>query len=301
MFQLFDTFTALIKVKGTSRVYPVFLSVPGVYSLIQLTLSNPILNYCLPTYSSHNATIQTKFQLNQFQQYQKMRQVDRTDYPRIFGIEMKLEMLMVGPFEENCYLYWDEKSGKGVIVDPGDEAGRIIDTVLRAKFEPIAILLTHGHGDHIGALAEVKANWKLSVYIGKGEEGYLADPNLNGSAFFDFPIIAPQPDFIVEDENVYRFDSIDLRVLSTPGHTAAGVCYLDESEGVLFCGDTLFQGSIGRTDLLGGSYEKLIDSIQKKILPLPDDIVCLPGHGPATTVGAERTSNPFLIGKNRFA
>ncbi len=214
---------------------------------------------------------------------------------------MKLEMLTVGPFEENCYLYWDEKNSKGVIIDPGAEAARIIDTVTRAKFEPTAILLTHGHGDHIGALAEIKAHWNLPVYIGQGEEGYLADPHLNGSADFGFPIMAPKPDFLVADENLYRFESIELRVLATPGHTAAGVCYLDESEGVLFCGDTLFQGSIGRTDLQGGSFEKLIDSIQKKILTLPDDIVCFSGHGPATTVGAERTGNPFLTGKNRFA
>ena len=214
---------------------------------------------------------------------------------------MKLEPLTVGPFEENCYLYWDEKTSRGIIIDPGAEAGRIIQTVEKIGFAPVAVLLTHGHGDHIGALAEVKGNWKLPVYIGKGEESYLADPNLNGSTYFDFPIRAPRPDFLVEDEHLYQFDSIELRVLSTPGHTAAGVCFLDEKAGVLFCGDTLFQGSIGRTDLAGGSLERLLNSIQKKILPLPDDIVCFPGHGPATTVGAERISNPFLTGKNRYA
>lgn len=214
---------------------------------------------------------------------------------------MKLECLTVGPFEENCYLYWDEKTGKGVIFDPGAEAEGIIQTVEKANFEPLAILLTHGHGDHIGALKEVKSKWNLPVYIGKGEEDYLSDPNLNGSSFFDFPIIAPKPDFLVEDENPYRFDSIELRVLFTPGHTKAGVCYLDEHGGTLFCGDTLFQGSIGRTDLAGGSYDRLIESIQKKILTLPDNIICFPGHGPATTVGAERIGNPFLTGKNRFA
>jgi len=214
---------------------------------------------------------------------------------------MKVEMLVVGPFEENSYLYWDEKTGKGVILDPGAQADKIIATVEECGFEPVAILLTHGHGDHIGALAEVQKNWNLPVYIGHGEEGLLADPKLNGSAMFEYPIIAPKPDFLVEDENLYRFNSIELRVLSTPGHTVAGVCYLDERQGILFCGDTLFQGSIGRTDLAGGSYDTLINSIQKKILRLPDNIVCLPGHGPGTTVGAERTGNPFLIGKQRFA
>jgi len=214
---------------------------------------------------------------------------------------MKLEILTVGPFEENCYLYWDEKTGKGVIFDPGDEAERIIHTVEKAGFEPVAILLTHGHGDHIGALADVKEKWNLPVYIGSGEQEYLSDPNLNGSAAYGNPISAPEPDFLVEDENLYRFNSIELRVLFTPGHTKAGICYLDERQGVLFCGDTLFQGSIGRTDLHGGSFARLIESIQKKILLLPDDIVCLPGHGPGTTVGAEKNSNPFLAGKDRFA
>jgi glyoxylase-like metal-dependent hydrolase (beta-lactamase superfamily II) len=214
---------------------------------------------------------------------------------------MKLEMLTVGPFEENCYLYWDEKTGRGVIFDPGDEAERIIETVKRAGFKPGAILLTHGHGDHIGALNEVRKEWSLPVYIGKGEEEYLTDPHKNGSANFGVPICAERPDFTAEDEKIYRFDSIELRVLSTPGHTKAGVCYLDEHGGVLFCGDTLFQGSIGRTDLYGGSFETLINSIQKKILTLPDNIVCLPGHGPGTTVGAERIGNPFLTGKHRFA
>ena len=92
------------------------------------------------------------------------------------------------------------------------------------------------------------------------------------------------------------FGSVALRVLSTPGHTPGGVCYLDEQEGILFCGDTLFSGSIGRTDLPGGSHDQLIESISNKILTLPDEIVCLPGHGPQTTVGAERNNNPFLAG-----
>ncbi|MGH8016149.1 MAG: MBL fold metallo-hydrolase, partial [Candidatus Zixiibacteriota bacterium] len=168
---------------------------------------------------------------------------------------MKLEMLTVGPFEENCYLYWEEKGGQGVIFDPGAEADRIIRTIEKAAFEPLAILLTHGHGDHIGALIEVKSRWNLPVYIGKGEEEYLSDPHKNGSANYGAPFKTPNPEFLVEDEIVYRFGSIELRVLSTPGHTKNGICFLDEHQGVLFCGDTLFQGSIGRTDLYGGSYD----------------------------------------------
>jgi hydroxyacylglutathione hydrolase len=214
---------------------------------------------------------------------------------------MKLEMLTVGPFAENCYLYWDEKSNKGVVFDPGDEADHIIAAIEKSGFEPIVILLTHGHADHIRAVEKVKKKWKLPVYIGKGEEVYLSDPNLNGSAFYESPFTAPPPDFLVEDETDYKFDSIVLKVLFTPGHTSSGICYLDETQNLLFCGDTVFQQSIGRTDLPGGDFKTLIDSINKKILTLPDEIICLPGHGPSTTVGAERTGNPFLTGSNRFA
>lgn len=214
---------------------------------------------------------------------------------------MKLEMLTVGPFAENCYLYWDEKSNKGVIFDPGAESQRIIAAIEKAGLEPLAILLTHGHADHIGAVSEIKDKWNLPLYIGRGEENYLNEPNLNGSVFYEHTITSPPSDFLVEDEKIYSFDSIDLSVLFTPGHTDAGICFLDERQGLLFCGDTLFQGSIGRTDLAGGDFDTLIDSINKKILKLPDDIVCLPGHGPATTVGAERINNPFLTGPNRYA
>src|SRR3990172_7577097 len=118
---------------------------------------------------------------------------------------MKLECLIVGQFQENCYLFWDEKTKAGLICDPGDEPDRIIQTIEEIGFRPTAILLTHGHCDHIGALKEVKEKWHLPVYIGKGEEPYLADSNLNGSAFFDMPILAPKPDFLVEDENLYSF------------------------------------------------------------------------------------------------
>jgi len=134
------------------------------------------------------------------------------------------------------------------------------------------------------------------LYIGQGEEKMLADPSANISAYFDQPIVAPVPDHLVADEQVLMVAGIRLAVLSTPGHTAAGVCYFEEKAGRLFSGDTLFAGSIGRTDLGGGDFNRLIRSIREKILVLPDNVVVYPGHGPRTTVGAERTSNPFLIG-----
>lgn len=210
---------------------------------------------------------------------------------------MTLKTLILGPFEVNCYLYFDEQTKDGVIIDPGAEEDRIIETVEQIAFAPLAILLTHGHGDHIAAVAAVKEKYDIPLYIGKGEEELLANPSTNVSAFFSQPVVSPPADYLLEDEQLIVFGGITLKVLSTPGHSPAGVCYLDESEGVIFCGDTIFRSSVGRTDFPGCSLEKLIESIQNKILSLPDSIICYPGHGPQTTVGAERINNPFLKGK----
>jgi hydroxyacylglutathione hydrolase len=204
--------------------------------------------------------------------------------------------IVVGSFMVNCYLYWDDLTGDGVIIDPGDEGLMIVDAVKKAGFTPLGILLTHGHVDHIGAVAQVKEEFKLPLYVGRGDETMLADPAANASIMLNEPVKITLPEFVLEDEQEVKIGSLTLRVLATPGHTPGGVCYLDESEGLLFCGDTLFQGSIGRTDLPGGSLPQLLESIQEKLMRLPDEIICLPGHGPITTIGAERNGNPFLIG-----
>jgi len=208
----------------------------------------------------------------------------------------KTHTVVVGPFLVNCYLYWDTDSHEGVIIDPGADEEAIIFQLEQFDIEPKAILLTHGHGDHIAAVAPLKKQFDLPLYIGAGEEDLLANPSANVSAFFDTPIVAPAADFLLTDEQMLNISGLQLRVLATPGHTSAGVCFLAEEEGLLFCGDTLFAGSIGRTDFPRSSHVQLIESIHKKILTLPDSIVCLPGHGPRTTVGAERNSNPFLSG-----
>jgi len=210
---------------------------------------------------------------------------------------MQLATLVVGPFEVNCYLYFDEATKDGLIIDPGADSDKIIDAVDRLGFTPKAILLTHGHGDHIAAVADVKEKYDIPLYVGDGEEELLASPSANVSAMIGMPIVAPPPDELLKDEEVLTVGSIKLRVLATPGHSPGGVCYLDETEGNLFCGDTLFYGSIGRTDFPGCSTELLLDSIDKKIMSLPDSIICYPGHGPKTTVGGERINNPFLTGR----
>jgi len=212
----------------------------------------------------------------------------------------KIRTLVVGPFEVNCYLFWDEQTADAVIIDPGDRADAIIGEIEKNKLTPKAILLTHGHADHIAAVADVKKHFNIPLYVGAGEEELLRSPSANVSAFFDQPIVAPDADHTLEDEQALIFGSLRIRVLATPGHSPGGVCYFDEEQGVLFCGDTLFAYSIGRTDLPGGSHQVLLESIDRKIMALPDTVVCLPGHGPQTTVGTERTDNPFLIG-GRYA
>ena len=208
---------------------------------------------------------------------------------------MEIETIVVSPFEVNCYLVWNKEDRVGVIIDPGDEDELIIERIEKRGIIPKAILLTHGHGDHIAAVGPLKEKYDIPIYIGRDDAHMLLSPSANVSAIFGYEVICPPADKTVSDLDVIKFGSLEFTVFLTPGHSPGGVCYFTQN--VLFCGDTLFNGSVGRTDLPGGSYDVLIDSINKKILSLPDDIVCYPGHGPKTTVGAERRNNPFLSGQ----
>ena len=208
---------------------------------------------------------------------------------------MQIETIVVGPFEVNCYLIFDAVSKNGVIVDPGGDDYKIAEGIDRLGFTPRAILLTHGHGDHIAAVESLKGKFNLPLYVGQGEEPLLASPSANISSFFGFEITCPPADFSVGDSQVVDIAGLKFTVFATPGHSPGSVCYFIGKS--LFCGDVLFNGSIGRTDLPGGNYQQLIDSIDKYILSLPDDIICYPGHGPITTVGSERKNNPFLAGR----
>jgi glyoxylase-like metal-dependent hydrolase (beta-lactamase superfamily II) len=214
---------------------------------------------------------------------------------------MKLNTIVVGPFEVNCYLYWDEQTRDGVIIDPGLDEHVIIDSVNKSGMTPKAILLTHGHGDHIAAVKPVKEHFDLPLYVGRGDKELLRNPSANVSELIGQPIVAPDPDHLVEDEQTVTIGSLQFTVLATPGHTPGGVCYLDERANLVFTGDSLFWGSIGRTDLPGGSLNTLLDSIKTKLLKLPDGITCYPGHGPKTTIGAEKSQNPFLTGGGFYA
>jgi len=210
------------------------------------------------------------------------------------GNGMDIATLTVSVFATNCYLVYDKVAGEGIIIDPGDEGEWIIDEADRREFAPKAIVLTHGHGDHIGAVDQVKAKFDVPVIAGAEAEKMITISNDEFSAAYGVPISCPMPDRLLSDGETISFGTEELRVISTPGHSPEGICLY--SNGILFCGDTLFAGSVGRTDLPGGDHRRLIDSIRQKLLPLPDETVCYTGHGPTTTIGVERRYNPFLLG-----
>lgn len=205
---------------------------------------------------------------------------------------MIIERLEVGPFAANCYIVGDEAAGQGMVIDPGDEAGKILARINKLELDIKHIVLTHGHLDHAGALAEVKEATGADVAVHARDKAVLEDKSL--SILLDIPYKAPPViGRLLEDRNVVSVGGLDFIVIHTPGHTPGGICLL--GDGVLFSGDTLFRGSIGRADFTGGSYERLMESIQDNLMVLDDDIKVYPGHGPATTIGAERRGNPFLI------
>ncbi len=205
---------------------------------------------------------------------------------------MIIEKLEVGPFATNCYIVGSEAGGQGMIIDPGDEAGKILGRVEQLGLDIKYILLTHGHLDHIGALREVKEATGADVAIYANDVATLNDRSL--SIFMGIPYHpSPAPDRLLNDGDIITIGGLSFNVIHTPGHTPGSICLL--GEGVLFSGDTLFHYGIGRADFPGGSYEQLMDSIRNRLMVLDDNIEVYPGHGPETTIGAERRGNPFLI------
>ncbi|MGI9051020.1 MAG: MBL fold metallo-hydrolase [Rubrobacteraceae bacterium] len=209
---------------------------------------------------------------------------------------MILQMLTVGPFQENCYIIGDESSGVGALVDPGDEAARIAIAVEQTELEIGQILLTHSHIDHVGAVATLADEYSCPVLIHEEAEPMLQQvPNqalMMGLKFGKVPTI----DGYIADEETLKVGGIELKSLYTPGHAPGHLAFYVEDEGLVLAGDALFAGSVGRVDLPGGSMEVLMKSIEERLLTLPDETRVYPGHGPKTTIGEERESNPFLRG-----
>jgi glyoxylase-like metal-dependent hydrolase (beta-lactamase superfamily II) len=212
---------------------------------------------------------------------------------------MKIDCLVLGAYETNCYILRESKSaGDCLIIDTGLEAGGLIDFLCEYKLNPVAVVLTHGHIDHINGLAQLRKNFSgVKTYVHKHDAKILTDQQSNlsflaglGPAAND----AVEADFTLEEGSIVEQAGIKLEVLHTPGHTPGGICLHSKKEQIIFVGDTLFADSIGRTDMPGGSMTQLIKSIKEKLLTLPDETIVYPGHGPQTTIGRERTHNPYL-------
>jgi hydroxyacylglutathione hydrolase len=209
---------------------------------------------------------------------------------------MILEMLTVSPFQENCYIMGDEESGEGALVDPGDEAARIAMAVEQTGLDIGSIIVTHAHIDHVGAVVALVDEYSCPVLMHAEAEPMLKQlPTQAMMMDLRFGKV-PAVDRYVEDEETLEVGDLRLRSLYTPGHAPGHLAFYVEDEGLILSGDALFAGSVGRVDLPGGSMEVLMRSIEERLLTLPDETAVYPGHGPRTTIGNERASNPFLQG-----
>jgi hydroxyacylglutathione hydrolase len=210
---------------------------------------------------------------------------------------VKITRVTVGPFEENCYLIVDEDARRAVLIDPGDEAHRIAQMVRGSGAELEAIWLTHAHIDHIGALAAVKREWDVPVYLHPADAPLFA-AGARQAAYYGLDFEQPDPPerAFAEGDRV-RVGSLEFDVLHTPGHAPGLVVF--HGNGVLLAGDLLFAGSIGRTDLPLANPAQMETSLARVMRELADDLIVHPGHGPSTTIGRERVTNPFLNGAAR--
>ena len=187
-----------------------------------------------------------------------------------------LKMMAVGSYQANCYILGSKETREGIVIDPGDEALRIVKEIANTGLKINYILITHGHHDHTDAAKELKDIIKAPVWIHELDAFKLAFP----------------PDGMLFDGQEIEVGAYNIKVIHTPGHSPGGVCLY--APGAVFTGDTLFAGSIGRTDFSGGNHQQLIQGVREKIFPLGDDLRVYPGHGPASTIGQERLRNPFF-------
>jgi len=203
-----------------------------------------------------------------------------------------IKTLEVGPIMANCYILGCEDTKEAVVIDPGDEADRILMTLAQDKLTVKYIINTHGHFDHVGGNKELKEATNAKLMIHADDEPMLSELSLHAAAFGLAVENSPPADIKLSDNDEIKFGNITLKVIHTPGHSEGGICLLTDK--VLIAGDTLFAGSIGRTDLPGGDYDTLISSIKTKLLVLDEDTIVYTGHGPETTIGREKKINPFL-------
>jgi hydroxyacylglutathione hydrolase len=210
------------------------------------------------------------------------------------GNSMIQKIMSVGMLESNCYILGDENSREAVVIDPGGDGPDILAAIAKENLKLKIIINTHGHFDHIGANQALKEATGAPIAIHSADAAMLSQPSAEALFFTGGRLQPSTAEIILAEDDILEFGSYQLKVLHTPGHTLGGICLVLQSEPIVYVGDTLFAGSIGRTDFPGGSFDDLISSVRIKIFPLGDNYIVMPGHGPATTVGQERQYNPFF-------
>lgn len=208
-------------------------------------------------------------------------------------MKLAIRMMVLGPCQTNCYFLINEDTKEVLIIDPADRAERIIAWIQSEHLKPAAILLTHGHFDHIMAIDGLKKEYGLKVYASRDEMDVLKNPQVNVSTMMGIRL-SMQADEWFNDGDELELAGIKLKVIATPGHTIGSVCFYNEEEKMLISGDTLFCASVGRTDFPTGSSRQLIESIKNRLFVLPEDTSVFPGHNDMTSIGYEKTHNPFI-------
>lgn len=206
---------------------------------------------------------------------------------------MNLYTLVLGPVRTNCYVLLNTKTKEAVIVDPADRAGDITGFLKEKGVTLQAILLTHGHFDHIMGAAALAQEHHVKIYANLKEKELLARSDMNYSDTLGLEY-GMEPDEFFTDGTVFQFAGFSIQTIDTPGHTAGGTCFYLKEQNILFSGDTLFRDTIGRTDLPTGSFSTLLSSVKGKLMQLPDEVQVFPGHGAVTSIGYERVNNEYL-------
>ena len=207
---------------------------------------------------------------------------------------MRYTIIPVTPFEQNCTIFWCEKTRQAAIIDPGGDVDRILEVLEAEQLTPAKILVTHGHIDHAGGVGAMAARTGVPIEGPHEEDRFWIDGMLQQSKMFGFPNVTSfVPDRWLKAGDIVHFGEVELDVLHCPGHTPGHVVFFYPPGRLAIVGDVLFQGSIGRTDFPKGDFETLISSIRQRLWPLGNDVAFIPGHGPMSTFGAERRSNPF--------
>ncbi len=206
---------------------------------------------------------------------------------------MIIRSMPVGPLQANCYLVGCEQTHQAVVIDPGGDVDRILKALEKDQLTLAAIVNTHGHFDHVGGNRELKDATHADLMIHKGDAPMLSQLGQTAAAWGLRADNSPTPDRYLEDGEVLAIGNLEFSIIHTPGHSPGGICLYEKSAEALFVGDTLFAGSIGRTDLPGGDYDTLISNIQQKLFSLPDTTKVYHGHMEPTTIGKEKRFNPF--------